>query len=165
MKLETPSIDYAGSYDRYIKELGAEERYPFPLDFEYSDFSHYLRRLEELSTGKNVPKGFVQSSTWWLVEENEIVGITNLRHQLTPELKACGGHIGLSIRPSRRGQSLGKKLMSLSIEKLRHFGVTDIHIHCYKGNLSSANTILACGGVLHSELQQNHQTIQRYIVV
>jgi len=76
LSLLKPSSIFAASYDRYIKELGAEERYPFPLDFNYSNFEEYLERVEDFALGKNLPQGYVQSTTLWLVQENEIVGVS-----------------------------------------------------------------------------------------
>ncbi|MFY8274645.1 GNAT family N-acetyltransferase [Pseudoalteromonas sp. SSDWG2] len=164
MNLVTPNPALHNSYCSYIEELGSEERYPFPLDFDYSDFTSLLTRLEEFANGINLPQGYVPSSTLWLVENDEIVGVTNIRHSLNDDIKECGGHIGLSIRPSMRGQGLGKTLMAKSIAFLHERGVNHVHIHCYKDNAASGNTILACGGVLDSELFVGDKCVQRYIV-
>ena len=165
MRLINPSKEYKESYDRYIRELGSEERYPFPLDFDYSDFDAYLSKVDDFSKGKNLPKGYVKSSTLWLIFNNEIVGITNLRHRLNASIKQCGGHIGLSIKPSERGKDLGKALMKMSIDFLsNNLGVKTIHIHCHKSNTASSRTIKACGGVFHSEIENEGHTVERYIV-
>ena len=164
MRLLKPSKLLADSYDRYIKDLGSEERYPFPLDFDYSNFEKYLEKIEDFALGKNLPEGYVQSTTLWLVEENEIVGVTNIRHELNSSIRHIGGHIGLSIKPSARGKSLGVKLMKMSILFLKDLGVNKVHIHCEKSNTASSKTIQACGGVLESEVSHNKEIIERYIV-
>jgi len=164
LSLLKPSSLFAASYDRYIKELGTEERYPFPLDFEYSNFEKYLERVEDFALGKNLPKGYVQSTTLWLVRENEIVGVTNIRHELNNSIRHIGGHIGLSIKPTERGKSLGVKLMKMSISFLKDLGISEVHIHCEKSNKGSSKTIQACGGVLESEVSHNNEIIERYIV-
>lgn len=163
MNLVPPSTSYEKSYLGYIKELGNEERYPFTLDLEYSNFPNLIKRLEDFSSGLNLPDGAVQNTTLWLVDETEIVGVTNLRHYLNKTIEHCGGHIGLSIRPSKRGQELGNLLMRLSIEQLSKLGIKKIHIHCYKDNEASANTIVHCGGKLDSEITDNDHVVQRYI--
>ena len=164
MKLVKPSLAYQNSYYRYIKELGEEERYPFPLDFAYDDFDALLEKLEKFALGEKLPKGYVPSTTFWLVEKEEIIGVTNLRHNLNKQIMFCGGHIGLSIRPSQRGKNLGYKLMNLSIRKLHDMGVNQIHIHCHKSNLKSAKIIMNNGGVLDSEINDNGEIVQRYII-
>jgi predicted acetyltransferase len=93
-----PSPEFEPSYREYIRELGDEERYPFPLDFDHSDFAALLQRLADLEAGENLPSGYVSSSTYWLAEGEEIVGVSNLRHTLNQEIKWRGGHIGLGVR-------------------------------------------------------------------
>ncbi|MFD2164742.1 GNAT family N-acetyltransferase [Thalassotalea euphylliae] len=164
MELVKPSSRYKQSYLAYIKELGDEERYPFTLDLDFTHFDQLLITLDDYSQGKNLPSFTVQNTTLWLVEGEELVGVTNLRHCLNAQIEHCGGHVGLGIRPSSRGKGLGNLLMQLSIEKLTTMGVKHVHIHCYKSNVSSAKTITNNGGELASEFEDAGQTIQRYLV-
>lgn len=164
MKLVSPTAAYERSYRQYIVELADEERYPFPLDFEHADFDKLLVRLNDFAKGKNLPDGYVQSSTLWLVDNSEIIGVTNIRHRLNDAIKHCGGHIGLGIRPSQRGKGIGRQLMLRSIEYLRQLKVESIHIHCHADNLASANMIKACGGMLDSEINYAGLVVQRFLV-
>ncbi len=164
MNLILPSIEYKDSYLEYIAELGDEERYPFPMDFDYSDFGKLLEKIDNFAKGVNIPPGYVPSSTLWLVDSGELIGVINLRHYLSPEIEHCGGHIGLGLRPSFRGKGLGRYLMKLSIEKLNQMGVNSVHIHCYKENRASAKAITSNSGVLVSELTLENQVVQRYVV-
>ncbi|GAA0817893.1 GNAT family N-acetyltransferase [Colwellia asteriadis] len=164
MKLIIPNQQYQKSYNDYIRELGDEERYPFPLDFDHRDFPALLEKNNNFAQGKNIPEHMVPSTTLWLVDSNELVGVTNLRHYLNQQIAHCGGHIGLGIRPSYRGKGLGHLLMKLSIEQLFARGVGTIHIHCYKNNSASARTILSNNGILDSEITEGGQIIQRYLV-
>lgn len=167
IKLVAPDICYRQSYHRYIQELGDDERYPFPLDFDYQDFPAYLARLKEIEQGIRLPAGYVPSSTWWLVENDELIGVSNLRHYLNNSIRHIGGHIGLSIRPSRRGKGLSKALLQLTIGKAKAMGVKTVHIHCYRHNTASARMIMACGGALESEVildqSPGSEIIQRYL--
>lgn len=164
MKLILPRPEYESSYAAYIRELGDAERYPFPLDFAYEDFPALIRRLEDLSNGVSVPEGFVPSSTFWLVEGDELVGVSNLRHYLNDRIEHHGGHIGLGIRPSRRGRGQGNMLLALTIQEARRRGIGEIHIHCLRSNLASARMIVRNGGILHSEVMDEDpvRVVQRY---
>lgn len=164
MGLILPSKKYKHSYLKYIEELGDEERYPFPMDFDCSDFQKVLEKINDFAEGVNLPPGYVQSSTYWLVDSGELIGVTNVRHRLNKEIEHCGGHIGLGIRPTYRGKGYGNRLMKLSIEKLNELGVSAIHIHCYKGNVASAKSIVSNGGTLESELPLEDKIVQRYLV-
>lgn len=95
VQLVLPSKEYEQSYREYVLELGDEERYPFPLDFEHSDFDLLLEKLEQLSTGKDLPEGYVPATTFWLVDRVEILDVSNLRHYLNDRIRHAGGHIGL----------------------------------------------------------------------
>lgn len=163
MKLILPNESFAESYHQYIAELGKEERYPFPLDFDASDFSALLARIENFRQGVNLPEGYVPSTTYWLMSGDRIVGVSNLRHYLNARIAHVGGHIGLGVRPSERGKGIGKLLMKLTIEQVRARGIDAVHIHCYAHNRASAGMILANGGILHSEITDGNHTVQRYI--
>jgi len=141
VELILPRLEYEPSYGAYIGELGDEERYPFPLDFEHTDFAALLRRLGDFASGVDLPDGFVPSSTYWLVEGSELIGVSNLRHYLNDRIRHHGGHIGLSVRPSYRGRGLGNVLLSLTIQEARKKDIAPIHIHCHKSNTASVRMI------------------------
>lgn len=161
-----PCLDHEDSYRSYIAELGDEERYPFPLDFDHSDFGLLLERLADLEAGRNLPPGRVPSSTYWLLENGEILGVSNLRHFLNDQLRHCGGHIGLGVRPSLRGRGVGTRLLGMTIDQARARGIATVHIHCHRENKPSAGMIMRQGGTLHSEVEQpdSGKVVQRYLV-
>jgi len=165
-QLVPPNAVYERSYADYIRELRDEERYPFPLDYEHDDFPALLQRLDDLARGINVPEGFVPSSTFWLVQGNVLVGVSNLRHTLNNRIRHMGGHIGLGIRPSSRGGGLGNLLLCLTIAEARRRGIEPIHIHCHKDNAASVRMILSNGGLLESEVPEpgSDHILQRYVV-
>lgn len=161
-----PNSEYEHSYREYIAELGNEERYPFQLDLDCHDFDALLQRLGQFSEGIDVPPGFVASSTYWLVDGPALVGVSSLRHTLNERIRECGGHIGMSIRPSHRGRGLGTKLLSLTLDRARGIGIGEVHIHCHKSNEASGRMIVRNGGVLHSEIAVGDPVaiVQRYVV-
>jgi predicted acetyltransferase len=164
MELITPSFDYRDNYLSYIRELGSEERYPFPLDFEHHNFPALLEKINSYALGENIPEHMVPSTTLWFVDKGELIGVTNLRHYLNKKIAHCGGHIGLGIRPSYRRKALGNLLMQLSIEHLFKRGIEQVHIHCYKENTASAKMIINNNGKLDSEINEDGKIIQRYVV-
>ncbi len=150
MELIKPDPRFEASYRAYIEELGGEERYPFPMDFDHRDFPAMLDRIDAFERGVGLPAGYVPSSTYWLVDGDDLVGVSNLRHRLNRTLRECGGHIGLGIRPSRRSEGLGVELLSGTIAMARARGIEDLHIHCFAHNPASAAMIRRVGGRLAS---------------
>jgi len=162
-RLIKPHVRFKQSYNDYMNELADEERYPLTLDFDHTDFDKFLNKLEQYEKGQFLQEGHVANITYWLVDDHEIIGVSNLRLQLNAQIQHCGGHIGLGIRPSRRRQNFGTKLLELTIQEAWELGLTQLHIHCYKSNLASAKVIQANNGCLDSELMLD-QVIQRYVL-
>lgn len=161
--LVKPHLRFKESYNNYINELANEERYPLTMDFDHTNFDSFLNKLREYENGESLQEGHVANITYWLVEGSEIIGVSNLRPKLNEQIQYCGGHIGLGIRPSKRGQNFGSRLLELTIQEAWKLGLTELHIHCYKSNLASAKVIQANNGRLHSEITQD-QVVQRYVV-
>ena len=163
--LITPNADFECEYRDYIEELGEEERYPFPLDFDHSDFNAMLLKINRFELGIDLPDGYVSSSTYWLVNQhNCLIGVSNLRHRLNESLTFAGGHIGLGIRPSFRGCGFGKVLLTKTMEKARERNINELSVHCYEDNRGSNALLKACGGILDSvvSLGNECQRVNRY---
>ena len=93
LKLVQPSFAYCDSYRNLVAEVtAAGEKYvPFVLAFEHDDFVAFLARLDACAHGIDLPNGFVAHSTYWLVRgQNEVVGVSNIRHSLTAALRHDG---------------------------------------------------------------------------
>ncbi len=163
-ELVVPAPHYEASFREYLTELGNEERYPFVLDLDSTDFTAYLKQLDDLSKGHWVPEGGVPSSTYWLVKGETLVGVANLRHYLNDNIAHIGGHIGLGIRPSYRGKGLGSLLLGKTLEIARSRSINPVHIHCYTNNLPSNGMIMSVGGVLESTVCVGNTQVSRYMV-
>ena len=71
------------------------------------DFSALLKKSKDNAEGKNLPKDRMPSTTSWLIDGDEVVGYSSLRHELNEDLKKRGGHIGYCVRPSERQKGYG----------------------------------------------------------
>lgn len=165
--LVPPSAHLRDSYRTLIAEFVAhgDALVPFTLSFDNTDFDTFLARLADCAKGVGVPDGFVAHSTFWLVRDwTEVVGVSNIRHTLTPALLREGGSIGYGIRPTARGQGLGSAILRLSLLQAAALGVSRVLVTCGKQNVASAAAILRNGGVLESEeyLADRGEVVQRY---
>jgi predicted acetyltransferase len=155
------------SYRALIVEFVAhgDALVPFTLAFENADFDAFLSKLGDCAVGVGVPDGFVAHSTFWLVRDGkEVVGVSNIRHALTPALLREGGSIGYGIRPTARRQGLGIAILRLSVLRAVELGQTRVLVTCGKQNVASAGVIVRNGGVLESEeyLADRGEVVQRY---
>jgi predicted acetyltransferase len=167
LQLVHPAAHLRDAYCSLVAEFVAsgEALMPFTLAFDHTDFPAFLLRLEDCAAGTGIPEGFVAHSTFWLVRDGvEVVGVSNIRHTLTPALRREGGHIGYGIRPSARRQGLGVAILRASLCRAADLGLSDLLITCSKQNVASAKTIMRNGGVLESEeyLADHDDIVQRY---
>lgn len=112
-------------------------------------FSAYLDFLAACERGEYRPESYVPQTAFWLsTPQGEILGISRLRHYLTPALEIEGGHIGYAVRPSARRQGCATRLLALMLEKARTLGLARVLVTCDDDNTGSARTIEKNGGVL-----------------
>lgn len=167
VELMHPSSHLRDSYLGLIAEFvaGGDPLVPFTLAFDNTDFTAFLSKLNDCAAGIGIPDGFAAHSTCWLVRDHtEVVGVSNIRHSLTPALRREGGSIGYGIRPSARHQGLGIAILRHSLHRAAELGLSRVLITCGKQNVASARTIVRNGGILESEeyLASRGEVVQRY---
>ena len=166
IRLVKPSAAYGKYYLSYLREIreNQEESIPFVLQYDAADIHSLVKRFENDAQGIDLPAGFVPHTTYWLVKDDvQVLGVSNLRHWLTPGLELEGGHIGIGVRPSERGQGYGRLLLKETLIQARALGICRVLMTCDQNNTASIKTIQKNGGVLDSELPKpNGTVIQRY---
>lgn len=96
-------------------------------------------------------------------EDNKIVGMTNIRHNLEQDiLKEYGGHIGYSVCPGERGKGYGTTILQLALDYTREMGMEKVMLGCKEENIASMRVIEKCGGVLHCTKESNGERIRVY---
>ena len=145
MELVPPSQQFKEGYAEAIAELQDE-----PLTLEEkrpTDLDEYIQWRTDHAQGKNLPEGWIPATTFWLLDEGEVMGEVNIRHELTEFLRTIGGHIGYWIRPSKRKQGYGKDILRLALEEAKKIGLERVLVTCDETNIGSKKIIEANGGV------------------
>jgi predicted acetyltransferase len=158
MQLVEASGEYKDSFlaaaEEYRAEGGTSWRHQTYLEaLEHPEcFEEFVERVRSHSRGENLQQGYVPQSDYWLVDDGEFIGGVGIRHRLSEHLLAVGGHIGYDIRPSRRRQGYGTKILELALPKARQLGLARVLVTCDVTNLASRRIIEKNGGVLENQV-------------
>ncbi len=161
MELVLPSVQYKRSFIEAVKEFQKNtdmravrrSRYHELSTTELEkNFNTFVERELSHAEGKNLPAGYVPQTDYWLIDRNEFIGHVNIRHELTDHLKEIGGHIGYDIRPSKRRQGYGNKILELTISKAKNLGIDQALLTCDVTNIPSRKIIEKNGGILENEV-------------
>jgi predicted acetyltransferase len=160
MKQETVSLVKASlegiaALEEFVREL-ATSGLGFFEDGRFAagelDLGAYLQQLVELSEGRNLPAGWVPMTTFWLIGASDhVVGMSRLRHSLTPGLLNRGGHISYYVAEAKRGKGYGNAVLRLTLAQARDLGLSKVLVTAASDNLPSLRVIETNGGVLEEE--------------
>ncbi len=149
-----PSVKYQKSYLQALEEgEGEVSRTLLSKPKEGESFAEFVKNLQDMAEGLNLPAGFVPATEFWLVDNGEFIGRVSIRHSLNSNLLKLGGHIGYYIRISKRKMGYGKIILKLALLKAKKLGLTKILITCDDTNFASAKIIEENGGVLENKVE------------
>jgi predicted acetyltransferase len=86
----------------------------------------------------------------WYTDADRYIGTVMIRHELTPELRHDGGHIGYHVVPRERRRGHATAMLARALDFCENLGLTQVLITCEEGNLGSRRVIEANAGVLDS---------------
>lgn len=135
---------------------------------KYLENSSYEEWLSYIEQRKNIKKenDQVPDETYFLVnEEDDIIGIINIRLGLNDRLRYIGGHIGFSIRPSERGKGYNKINLYLGLKRLQEVGEKEAFLDCEVENKASSGTMKSLGGKLvNTKDTEEYGMVEDYII-
>lgn len=157
LNLVKPSKNYLSEIVAYKSEfaVAGEHLYGGARLETMSNLSEWLIYVADITSEAGVSEGRVPSSTFLCIRQSDqkMVGI-NIRHNLSqPFLMNCAGHIGYSIRPSKRRKGYAKEQLYLALFEIGKLGMTKALVTCDEANIGSEKTILSNGGIYENTYQ------------
>ena len=159
------AIDYFNEHIKYHSDMngtGSMDRF-----LKESTYEQWLKELENKTNQEYMNTlSWAPSLTYFLVRENDnrIIGMINLRYNLTEEILAKGGsHIGYGIRPTERRKGYNKINLYLGLLEEQKLGENKVLLDCTADNIGSNKTITALGGNLEkSEIDDWDNELTNY---
>lgn len=154
-ELVSPSENYQKSFIAGAKEFDSEGNLNstylvglgFSLDSLKINFNDFVCALKRLSNSALLPDGYYVDQVLWLTNNSEYIGQVSIRPELTtPYLITYGGHIGYSIRPSKRRSGYGTKILSKALEIAKKNKLKRVLVTCDSDNIGSRKIIEKNGG-------------------
>jgi len=150
---------------RYLQNLINEEGImvsPAPKDIDEVTYPKWLKEKADTAKGINMPEGYIPCTTYWVLLNDKIIGLANIKHYLNDYLRKKGGHLGLSLSKEYRGKGIGYKVTKLLIEKARdEFGIKDILLTNEPENIASRKLCEKLGAELTDIDEHCHYWIKK----
>ena len=130
-------------YDNNEKELHGSNR----LDsMNFIDWVKQIENNTKISAGE-----WGRSLTYLVFNDDKLIGLLNIRYELSEELKEKYGDIGYGVRPLERRKGYATQMLRFAIDECKNRKMESVILGCYKDNLASSKTIIKNGGVLIKE--------------
>lgn len=154
--LEEPSqerkkdiLDYLNEFVLYNSDVNGADALDKILSGQ--SFEEALDRCLNMKNEEYAKKyGRCQSKTFLLIRKNDnkLIGMINIRWNLTEEMKRFGGNIGYGIRPTERRKGYNKINLYLGLLEAKKIGLDKVMLDCETSNIASSKTMTSLGGVL-----------------
>lgn len=122
---------------------------PVPRDFSYDDFDSFKAARVMMATGEGLPSNVVPTSTYWVMDGEDVVGYATLKHRI--DENTPGGHFGLCLRKDCQNNGIGMVVSDkLSMIAYDNFGIEKVVYTANSENNQSQRSIEKIGGELTS---------------
>ena len=168
--LASPSLSLFDSWSETVAEFGDAHIDGAGLEpgqaVDRDACSAFIEKAELYADpDATLPDGHVACDYFWITNDGEVVGFIAFRRELNDWLRSYGGHIGYSVRPSRRRQGIARAALDLVLARARAQGYDRVMLTCDDTNVGSYRTIEGAGGELEDIIDGSAAdipTLRRY---
>lgn len=145
IKLIKPSLEHKEKYKEMINEWQQFGGPYVPCIIEYDcgnpieklDYNAVLKVVDDYSKGKifDYDVDYFESSDFYFIfDDEDLIGMGEIRHNLKPLGSQTIGHIACGIRPSKRKQGYALKSAVSMIDKIKEDGIDEVIVCHYSEN-------------------------------
>ena len=158
---EARFLEFAAEF-RDLGEGGVDR--PDLLELLFSDPDRYFDLALRFEHDRDLPDDLVPMSRYLFFDGDWLVGQSNLRHRLSPELHLDGGHIGYAVRPSARRRGYATEILRQTLEEAHRKNIPKALLTVATTNRPSLRVIEKEGGVFDGQTTspRRGETMRRY---
>lgn len=128
------------------------------------DYAVWLTSIKNNAKKETVSPSWVVTDTYFAVDENDrIVGIIDLRHELNDFLRDFG-HSGYSVRPSERCKGYATQMLGLIKDVAKSHGMDKLQLSVERNNEPSVKTIVKNGGEYERSFSFQNEEADVYFI-
>lgn len=165
LKLVEPDMIHKEEILIYVDEFIAsnEELHGIARSLKDNSYEIWLIKVRDRALGINLPFNKVRTTTYLAIYNNEIVGDMVFRHELNEELLNYNGHIGYTVRPSKRGMGYATMMLKEVMMIAKSSGLKRLLVTCDVGNIASEKVIIKNGGIKEDiRVESDGNAIKRF---
>ncbi len=149
IKLVRPQIEHKEAAREFKKEFfdnGERVINGSEMLDNINSYEEWLDSVTANTSPETVNPSWVVTDTFFAVDEDDtIVGIKDLRHELNDFLKDFGNS-GYSVRPTERRKGYATRMLGLIADVAKEAGLDSLQLGVERSNEPSIKTILKNGG-------------------
>ena len=151
MEYRLPTKDDEEILKDYVEEYYANYEKDITASLNLTS-TNYQEWQEKINRNSNTPDDEWGKYYLYLVfDNNKLIGLLNIRFDLTDELRDKYGDIGYGVRPSERKKGYGSKMLKYALNICKEKNLDYVIVGCYDKNIGSKKVIVNNGGVFLRE--------------
>lgn len=166
LRLVLPTPDYENQVMDYKREFmeSGDRIYGSGGLKNAESFNKWYTSICNNSNEETVRIGLSPETTYLAIciDDDNLVGMINIRHRLNDFLLKFGGNIDFSVVKSQRNKGYATEMLRLALKECIKLNINKVLITCDKDNIASAKTIINNGAKLENEIKEKNKITQSY---